>query len=80
MTFEEANKNSKRLFTRINLSETEAISRLSSYFIEPEVTEWISDAKLTKACTNGNIVLMYDRFDETFIIIANGCFMQLIKP
>jgi hypothetical protein len=80
MKFEEANKNSKRLFTRINLKEDEVKERLLHYFIESDVAQWISNSKLVKAYSDGNIVLMYDRFDETYTLIANACFMELIKP
>lgn len=80
MTFQEANKNSKSLFSRINLTKSEVKRRLEKYFSENEVNEILTSAKLTKSWTDGNIVVLYDRYDELYIIVASGVYMELIEP
>ena len=81
MTFQEANKNSRKLFTRINLSYDNAEKRLKEYFSDQEVDEIMNDAILCTSWTDGEIaILCTDKKRRIFAIVAPGIYMELIEP
>ena len=81
MTFQEANKNSKELFCRNNLSFEETTRRLNLYFTDNEVNEIILSARSVVSWTDGRIAVIYsDKVYEKFTIVAPGIYMELIEP
>lgn len=81
MTFQEANKNSKDLFCRNNLTYDKAIKRLGKYFSEQEAFNIMIDVNSVISWTDGNIVVICtDKTSRKYSIIASGIFMELIEP
>lgn len=83
MTFEEANKDSKELFTRNNLDYQSTKRRLMCYFSEEKSKEIIESAANVTSWCDGNIAVVCT--DKTqyackFTIVASGIYMDLIKP
>lgn len=81
MTFQEANKNSKDLFCRNNLSHDEVMKRLEKYFSEQEAFNIMIDVNSFTSWTDGNIVIICtDKISRKYSIVASGIFMGLIEP
>lgn len=80
MTFQEANKNSKSLFSRNNLTKRSTEQRLLNYFSEAEVKDILISCKAIKSWTDGNIVVLYFKEDETYTIVSSAIYMALIEP
>ena len=81
MTFQEANKNSKELFCRNNLTYYETITRLEKYFSEQEIFNIMIGVDSVTSWTDGHIaVICTDNIDKIYTIVAPGCYMRLIEP
>lgn len=85
MTFEEAHKNGKRgLVTRNGLNKTELLKRLSNYFTNYECNDIIRSAMCVNSWTDGNIAIIATNNEDDekarFTAVANGNFMELIRP
>lgn len=81
MTFQEANKNSKDLFCRNNLTYDEAIKRLERYFSKQEAFNIMIDVNGVTSWTDGNVVIICtDKISRKYSIVASGIFMELIEP
>ena len=81
MTFQEANKNTKSLFCRNELSYEETVKRLSTYFLPNEINDIINSAEAVTSWTDGVIVVLcIDKENRKFSIVASGIYMELIEP
>lgn len=80
MTFQEANKNSRSLFSRNNLILSEIEQRLLKYFSDEEVSKILIDCRAFKSWTDGNIVILYFRNEDSYSIVSSGIYMELIEP
>jgi len=81
MTFQEANKNSKDLFCRNNLTYDETVRRLQTHFSEQETFNIMIGSSGLVSWTDGKIVVICtDKFSRKYSIVAPGCFMELIEP
>lgn len=82
MTFQEANKNSKDLICRNNLTYDGAKKRLQQYFSEEEVADILIQATGLTSWTDGNIVVICtDKTRRKYSIVAvPSLYMGLIEP
>lgn len=82
MTFQEANKNSKDLICRNNLTYDNAEERLKKYFSEQEVSDILIQATELTSWTDGNIVVICtDKTRRKYsIVAAPNLYMDLIEP
>lgn len=81
MTFQEANKNSKDLFCRNNLTYDETKKRLEKYFSEQEVLDIMISVNSVVSWTDGHIaVICTDKIGRKYTIVASGIYMKLIEP
>ncbi|MBQ7673529.1 MAG: hypothetical protein IJT36_03270 [Alphaproteobacteria bacterium] len=81
MTFQEANKDSRELFCRNNLTYDTTVSRLKKYFSGDEVQDIMGWATSVVSWTNGRIaVLCTDKVARKYSIVASGIYMELIEP
>lgn len=81
MTFQEANKNSRNLFCRNNLTYDETIKRLKNYFSEEEAFNIMISVDGVISWTDGNIVVICtDKVNRNYSIVASGIYMELIEP
>lgn len=81
MTFQEANKNSKNLFCRNNLTRNETIKRLEKYFSGQETFNIMISVDTSISWTDGHIVVICtDKVNRTYSIVASGIYMELIEP
>lgn len=81
MTFQEANKNSKKLFCRNNLTRDTTISRLANHFTEKEIKHIMLAADSVISWTDGHIVVICtDKDNRIYSIVASGIYMDLIEP
>lgn len=72
MTFNERFKNSDELVSRINLHESQVRERFNNIFDSSETENIIELAKTYKSCTDKDFALIYDKYDNTFTIIAKA--------
>ena len=81
MTFQEANKNSKDLFCRNNLTYDETIKRLEKYFTEQEAFNIMVSVNAVVSWTDGHIaIICTDKVSRKYTIVASGIYMELIEP
>ena len=81
MTFREANKNSKELFCRNNLTYDDTVERLEKYFDEEETFRIMNSACSLISWTDGHIaVICTDNYRRKFTIVAPGIYSKLIEP
>lgn len=82
MTFQEANKNSKELICRNNLTYDKTEERLKKYFSEQETSDILIQATGLTSWTDGNIVVICtDKTQRKYSIVATpNLYMDLIEP
>lgn len=81
MTFQEANKDSKDLFCRNNLTYDETVKRLDNYFTEQEIFDIMTSANSVVSWTDGCIaVICTNEVNRKYTIVASGIYMELIEP
>lgn len=81
MTFQEANKDSKDLFCRNNLTYDETVKRLGNYFTEKEIFDIMTSANSVVSWTDGYIaVICTNEVNRKYTIVASGIYMELIEP
>lgn len=81
MTFQEANKNSKELFCRNNLTYDETVKRLGKYYTEQEAFNIMISVDAVVSWTDGHIaIICTDKVRRKYTIVASGIYMKLIEP